>query len=203
MGRTGVSNGLVRVLVRGPSTGTRARIRYATCWPRPSDGHPGTWIPDCATWAWSDLHLHHRNIMRYTNRPFARCEQMDGAAHGAWRQVVGDAAVICGGDVALAGSLNAQRLESRSDLPWGHKLLVLGNHDFTRRGKVAQRMGAVGGSQCSLSARSTVPCPHPSSCAISRMRLPRPCSSRAFALRARRASGEARWRRRRRPALSR
>ena len=78
---------------------------------------PGTWIPDCATWAWSDLHLHHRNIMRYTNRPFARCEQMDGAAHGAWRQVVGDAAVICGGDVALAGSLNAQRLDRVATFP--------------------------------------------------------------------------------------
>ena len=57
--------------------------------------------------------------------------------------------------------------------------------------------------QRSLRARSTVPCPHPSSCAISRMLIPRACSSRAFAFRVRRASGDARRRRRRRPALSR
>ena len=46
-------------------------------------------------------------------------------------------AVICGGDVALAGSLNALQLDRVATAP-GHKLLVLGNHDFTRRGKVAQ-----------------------------------------------------------------
>ena len=99
---------------------------------------PGTWKPDRPAWVWSDLHLHHRNIIRYTNRPFAGCEQMDGALHGAWRQIVGDDdVVICGGDVARAGSLNALRLDRVATAP-GRKLLVLGNHDFTRRGKVAQ-----------------------------------------------------------------
>ena len=87
---------------------------------------------------WSDLHLHHRNIIRYTNRPFASCEQMDGALQRAWRQIVsGDDVVICGGNIVLAGSLNALRLDRVATAP-GHKLLVLGYHDFTRRGKVAR-----------------------------------------------------------------
>ena len=60
---------------------------------------------------------------------------MDGALHGAWRQVVGDDdAVICGGDVALAGSLKALRLDRVATAP-GHKPLVLDNHDFTRCGR--------------------------------------------------------------------
>ena len=84
---------------------------------------------------WSDLHLHHRNIIRYTERPFASCEQMDGFLHGAWRQAVGDDEyVLCGGDVALAGSLNALRLDQVATAP-GRKLLALGNHDFTRRAR--------------------------------------------------------------------
>ena len=44
---------------------------------------PGALKPDRPTWVWSDLHLHHRNIIRYTERPFASCEQMDGFLHGA------------------------------------------------------------------------------------------------------------------------
>ena len=87
-------------------------------------------MPDRPAWVWSDLHLHHRKIIRNTKRPFASCEQMDGVLHGAWRQAVGgaDEHVLCGGDVALAGSLNALRLDRVATAP-GRKLLVLGNHD--------------------------------------------------------------------------
>ena len=65
---------------------------------------PGTWTPDRPAWVWSDLHLHHRNIIRYTKRPFTSCEQMDGVLHGNWRHVVGEEDVmLCCGDIALAG----------------------------------------------------------------------------------------------------
>ena len=32
----------------------------------------GTYMPDSGarTWIWSDLHLHHKNIIRYCKRPF-------------------------------------------------------------------------------------------------------------------------------------
>ena len=98
----------------------------------------GAWAPDRPTWVWSDLHLYHRNIIRYAGRPFATREQMDDHLHRVWRQTVGeDECMLCGGDVALAGSLNALRLHQVATAP-GRKLLVLGNHDFTKRGKVAQ-----------------------------------------------------------------
>ena len=63
---------------------------------------------------------------------------MDGVLHGNWRHVVGEEDIMlrCG-DIALAGSLKPIRLERVTMAP-GRKVLVLGNHDFTRRGKVAQ-----------------------------------------------------------------
>ena len=70
---------------------------------------PGTWTPDRPAWVWSDLHLHlhHRNIIRYTKRPFTSCE-MDGVLHGNWRHVVGEEDVmLCCGDIALAGGWGA------------------------------------------------------------------------------------------------
>ena len=98
---------------------------------------PRTWRPERPTWVWSDLHLHHRNIIGYTNRPFADRSEMDDALHAAWRDNVGtEEVVLCVGDVALAGSLKGEELERVSTTP-GHKLLVLGNHEFTRKGEVA------------------------------------------------------------------
>ena len=60
---------------------------------------------------------------------------MDQALYAAWKQrVQPDDVVICGGDVALAGSLDRERLARVQALP-GRKLLVMGNHDLNRRGR--------------------------------------------------------------------
>lgn len=45
--------------------------------------------------------------------------------------------MICGGDIALAGALRGARLETVRTMP-GHKILVRGNHDFTRNGRPAE-----------------------------------------------------------------
>ena len=59
-----------------------------------------------------------RSWVNHTKRPFASCEQMDGALHGAWRETLGDDdCMLCGGDIALAGGLNALRLDRVATAP--------------------------------------------------------------------------------------
>ena len=59
---------------------------------------------------------------------------MDAALLEAWRSAVGtDDVIICAGDVALAGALGRKRLAVLAGCP-GRKLLVRGNHDFSRSG---------------------------------------------------------------------
>ena len=99
----------------------------------------GTYTPETGarTWIWSDLHLHHKNIIRYCSRPFQSVEVMNEALLAAWRETVGEAdTIICGGDIALAGALKRERLARVRAMP-GRKLLVRGNHDFGRNGRPA------------------------------------------------------------------
>lgn len=63
----------------------------------------GTYTPETGarTWIWSDLHLHHKNIIRYCNRSFQSVEAMNEALLAAWKETVGEAdTIICGGDIA-------------------------------------------------------------------------------------------------------
>ena len=99
----------------------------------------GTYTPETGarTWIWSDLHLHHRNIIRYCSRPFQSAEAMNEALLAAWKEAVNEAdTIICGGDIALAGALKRERLARVRAMP-GRKLLVRGNHDFGRNGRPA------------------------------------------------------------------
>ena len=99
----------------------------------------GTYTPETGarTWIWSDLHLHHKNIIRYCNRPFQSVEAMNEALLAAWKETVGEAdTIICGGDIALAGALKRERLARVRAMP-GRKLLVRGNHDFGKNGRPA------------------------------------------------------------------
>ena len=99
----------------------------------------GTYTPETGarTWIWSDLHLHHKNIIRYCSRPFQSVETMNEALLAAWKETVGEAdTIICGGDIALAGALKRERLARVRAMP-GRKLLVRGNHDFGRNGRPA------------------------------------------------------------------
>ena len=92
--------------------------------------------PDANTWVWSDLHLQHRNIIKYSERPFENVDQMDDALHRAWRNAVGENdTVICGGDVALSGALRGIHHDRVRNAP-GRKLLIIGNHDLDRKGKL-------------------------------------------------------------------
>lgn len=79
------------------------------------------------TWFTADLHLGHRNIIRYTNRPFTEVEAMNDGLLRRWNDTVGvDDTVWVLGDVAL-GRI-AETLPLVGTLA-GRKVLVAGNHD--------------------------------------------------------------------------
>ena len=86
------------------------------------EDHPGVWL-------WSDLHLGHAPTISVFGRPYETPEEMDDELFGAWRRVVepGDTVVVLG-DVTVGG-LSGRRLKRLRGAP-GHKVLVLGNHEF-------------------------------------------------------------------------
>ena len=80
-------------------------------------------------WLWSDLHLGHAPSISVFGRPYETPEEMDDELFGAWRRVVdpGDTVIVLG-DVTVGG-LSGRRLKRLRGAP-GHKVLVLGNHEF-------------------------------------------------------------------------
>lgn len=84
-------------------------------------------MSDVRTWFTADLHLGHRNIIGYCNRPFADAADMNRALIANWNETVGDGDTVwILGDFAL-GTID-QTLPMASELN-GHKILVAGNHD--------------------------------------------------------------------------
>ncbi|MGF1599165.1 MAG: hypothetical protein ACFCVK_19990 [Acidimicrobiales bacterium] len=80
-----------------------------------------------ATWFTADLHVGHRNIIEYCNRPFADVDAMNRALVDNWNEVVAhDDTVWVVGDFAL-GKI-AETLPIAGQLN-GHKILLAGNHD--------------------------------------------------------------------------
>lgn len=79
------------------------------------------------TWFTSDLHLGHRNIIRYCDRPFTSVAAMDAALTDRWNRVVApDDTVWVLGDVAMGAIDRSLGLVDRLA---GRKILVAGNHD--------------------------------------------------------------------------
>ena len=89
------------------------------------------------TWVWSDLHLGHENIIRYTNRPFKSVHQMDETLYWNWFDRVGDRdTLIFVGDVAMR-PVNPEYTWGRVRQGSGRvKHLVVGNHDLTGSGSL-------------------------------------------------------------------
>lgn len=80
------------------------------------------------TFAISDTHFNHANIIKYCNRPFADVQEMNKALIRNWNSKVGlEDEIWHFGDVGLFGSAS-QAKEIVSQLN-GIKKLILGNHD--------------------------------------------------------------------------
>ena len=78
-------------------------------------------------WFTSDTHWSHRNIIKYSNRPFDSVEQMDQALIDNWNSVVAPNDIVWHlGDFAFC---RYEGIKEILPLLNGHKNLVLGNHD--------------------------------------------------------------------------
>jgi calcineurin-like phosphoesterase family protein len=88
------------------------------------------WWGDGDLWIWSDLHLGHKNVLRY--EPTRRCicdtlEEMNSALISHWNDMVqpNDYALNLG-DVSLSSS---EQTKLQVNNMHGRKRLVMGNHD--------------------------------------------------------------------------
>lgn len=83
------------------------------------------------TWVWSDLHFSHKNIIKYSNRPFGDVQHMNESLIRNFNSVVGpDDISIWVGDVTFGSDQQANQLLSKCP---GYKILIVGNHDFDKK----------------------------------------------------------------------
>ena len=81
----------------------------------------------------SDTHFGHRNIIKYSNRPFDSVEQMNEALIDNWNDTVLPTDTVYHlGDVALGPWSEWDSILTRLN---GYKVLVVGNHDRVFRGE--------------------------------------------------------------------
>ena len=79
------------------------------------------------TFAWSDPHFWHNNVIRYCQRPYSHVEEMNEKLILAYNEVVSqEDTVICFGDFSMA----FRAVETFTKRLNGKKILIAGNHDF-------------------------------------------------------------------------
>lgn len=78
-------------------------------------------------WVTSDIHLQHKNIIKYCSRPFQTVDEMDEQIIKNWNEVVkkNDTVFIIG-DVGFG---NVDKLCEKIKRLNGKKILIVGNHD--------------------------------------------------------------------------
>ena len=90
---------------------------------------------DEGVWVWSDLHLGHGNIIRYTDRPFADVAAMNAALYGNWEETVGETdTLVFVGDLAMRDAVSEPTWQRIRSGRGARKQLVFGNHDLTGGG---------------------------------------------------------------------
>ena len=75
----------------------------------------------------ADLHLGHRNVIKFDNRPFGSVEENDEAIIERWNNTVADDDTVwILGDIGFG---SAERIVDVYGSLKGHKKLIIGNHD--------------------------------------------------------------------------
>lgn len=83
------------------------------------------------TWVWSDLHFGHKNIIRYSDRPFNSVEEMNEMLILEHNELVKPEDIcIWVGDIGFYPDDKTNEILHRCN---GYKILVIGNHDFNKR----------------------------------------------------------------------
>ena len=121
----------------GNGKGSRETRRMFRAMLKASSALPARRLPPTTgdTWVWSDLHLGHENIIRYTDRPFEDADAMNARLYANWDAVVGeDDTLIFVGDIAMRTALCEATWERIREGPGRTRILVFGNHDLTGSG---------------------------------------------------------------------
>lgn len=85
----------------------------------------------------SDTHFGHKNIIKYSHRPYRDYSHMDEMLINNWNERVGDTDVVYHlGDVAMGDSERWDGILKRLN---GYKVLVVGNHDRVFAGEKARQ----------------------------------------------------------------
>lgn len=85
-------------------------------------------------WIWSDLHFGHKNIIRFSDRPFETTEQMDEILVKNFNELVKPNDIsIWVGDVSFKQETESRKLIRRLN---GYKILIIGNHDIYKKQRV-------------------------------------------------------------------
>ena len=92
-------------------------------------------VGDDGVWLWSDLHLGHGNIIRYTSRPFDDVATMNATLYRNWQETVGEGdTLVFVGDLAMRDAVSEPTWERIRSGRGASKRLVFGNHDLTGGG---------------------------------------------------------------------
>lgn len=92
-------------------------------------------VADDEVMVWSDLHLGHENIIKYSDRPFSNAADMGVELWGNWEaKVAPEDVLVCVGDMAMGPALLDTTWDRIRAAPGRRKILVLGNHDLSGRG---------------------------------------------------------------------
>lgn len=96
----------------------------------------------------SDTHFYHKNIIKYENRPFSSVEEMNEKLIENWNRVVTDRDYVfhlgdfCFASDKYSGTYKEKYIATSKELLDrlnGHKVLIHGNHDLSK--KICEQCG--------------------------------------------------------------
>lgn len=115
-----------------PAHVKKHRVAHPEAWKRIAAEYPGKTLNLTGqVWVWSDLHLGHKNIIGFSDRPYSDTHHMREQMimeHNV--RVNPEDTVITVGDFAFLNDNGANELLQRLN---GHQILIIGNHDIQKK----------------------------------------------------------------------